>query len=79
MVAHAFNPSVPVAEAGGYVSLRSAWSVYWVRSRTARATKKTLSQNKQKNTPNQIKQTNTKKTPMKLKHKSSSEVFFDAV
>jgi hypothetical protein len=35
VVAHAFNPSTWEAEAGGYLSLRPAWSR--VSSRTARA------------------------------------------
>ena len=30
MVAHAFNPSTWEAEAGGFLSLRPAWSTEWV-------------------------------------------------
>jgi hypothetical protein len=30
MVAHAFNPSTQEAEAGGFLSLRPAWSTRWV-------------------------------------------------
>jgi hypothetical protein len=29
VVAHAFNPSTPEAEAGGFLSLRPAWSTEW--------------------------------------------------
>jgi hypothetical protein len=29
-VAHAFNPSTQEAEAGGFLSLRPAWSTKWV-------------------------------------------------
>jgi hypothetical protein len=39
MVAHAFDPSTLEAEAGGFLSLRSAWSTK-VSSRTARAIQK---------------------------------------
>jgi hypothetical protein len=31
VVAHAFNPSTPEAEAGGFLSSRPAWSTKWVR------------------------------------------------
>ena len=37
MVVHAFNPSTWEAEAGGFLSLRPAWSTKVVSSRTARA------------------------------------------
>jgi hypothetical protein len=30
MVAHAFNPGTQEAEAGGFLSLRPAWSTKWV-------------------------------------------------
>jgi hypothetical protein len=30
VVAHAFNPSTQEAEAGGFLSLRPAWSTTWV-------------------------------------------------
>jgi hypothetical protein len=30
VVAHAFNPSTREAEAGGFLSLRPAWSTKWV-------------------------------------------------
>ena len=39
VVAHAFNPSMQEAKAGGYLSSRPVWSTeYRVSSRTARAT-----------------------------------------
>jgi hypothetical protein len=37
VVVHAFNPSTWEAEAGGFLSLRPAWSTKVVSSRTARA------------------------------------------
>jgi hypothetical protein len=57
MVAHAFNPSTPEAEAGGFLSSRPAWSTEWVPGQTGlyRETvswktknKKTKKQNKTK-------------------------------
>jgi hypothetical protein len=46
MVVHAFNPSTWEAEAGGFLSSRSAWST--VSSRTAKVHRETLSQKKKK-------------------------------
>jgi hypothetical protein len=40
VVAHAFNPSTWEAEAGGFLSSRTAWSREWVPSRTAGATQR---------------------------------------
>jgi hypothetical protein len=48
LVAHAFNPSTREAEAGGFLSLRPAWSTE-LSSRTARATQRNpVSKNQKK-------------------------------
>jgi hypothetical protein len=56
VVAHAFNPSIWEAEAGGFLSSRLAWSTKWVPGQPRRH-KETLSRkNKNKNKkPNQNK------------------------
>jgi hypothetical protein len=46
MVAHAFNPSTLEAEAGGFLSLRPAWSTEWVPEQPE-LHRETLSQTKQ--------------------------------
>jgi hypothetical protein len=56
VVAHAFDPSTQEAEAGGFLSLRPAWSTKWVSSRTAGKTK----QNKTKNNKQTNKQIHAK-------------------
>jgi hypothetical protein len=75
VVAHAFNPSIWEAEAGGFLSSRL---VYRVSSRTARATQRNpVSKNK--------KQTNKQKKPkqqqqnlgLKKKKKKKKKVGFD--
>jgi hypothetical protein len=55
VVAHAFNPSTREAEAGGFLSLRPAWSTKWVPGqpglyREPLSLKKTNKQNKNKKT-----------------------------
>jgi len=60
VVAHAFNPSTREAEAGGFLSLRPAWSTKWVPGQPG-LYRETLSQ-KQTN-----KQTNKQKTKTKGK------------
>jgi hypothetical protein len=58
VVAHAFNPSTWKAEAGGFLSLRPAWSTEWVPGQPG-LHRETLSQNKQTN--KQKTQTNKKR------------------
>jgi hypothetical protein len=53
VVAHAFNPSTWEAEAGGFLSLRPAWSTQ-VSSRTARVIQKNPVLKNKKKKPNQI-------------------------
>jgi hypothetical protein len=51
MVAHAFNPSTQEAEAGGFLSLRPAWSTKWVPGQSG-LYRETLSQKNQNNNNN---------------------------
>jgi hypothetical protein len=48
MVAHAFNPSIREAEAGGFLSSRPAWSTKWAPGQPG-IYRETLSWNKQTN------------------------------
>jgi hypothetical protein len=52
VVVHTFNPSTWEAEAGRFLSLRSAYSVYRMSSRTARATQRTPASKKKKKKKN---------------------------
>jgi hypothetical protein len=56
VVVHAFNPSTPEAEAGGFLSSSPAWSTKW----TARAIQR-----------NPVSKTKTKKKPKKQKQKKT--------
>jgi hypothetical protein len=47
VVMHAFNPSTPEAEAGGFLSSRPAWSTKWVPEQPGWY-RETLSQKKKK-------------------------------
>jgi hypothetical protein len=47
MMAHAFNPSTWEAEAGGFLSLRTAWSTTWVPGQPG-IYRETLSRKKKK-------------------------------
>ena len=75
MVAHPFNPSTLEAEAGGFLSLRPAWSREWVPGQSGLYIE-TLSQktknkqtNKQTNKTNkQNKQTNKQTKNQRKKH-----------
>jgi hypothetical protein len=60
MVAHAFNPSTREAEAGGFMSLRPAWSTKWVSGQPG-LYRETLSQ---KTEQNRTKQNKTKHQDM---------------
>ena len=50
MVAHTFNPSTQEAEAGGFLSLRPAWSTKWVPGYTEKPCLKKPKPNKQNKT-----------------------------
>ena len=70
---HAFNPSTQEAEAGGFLSLRPAWSTKLVpgqpglhRETLSRKTKQTKKQNKTKN--------NNKKRPTLINHLGKGEL-----
>jgi hypothetical protein len=76
VVAHAFNPSIWEAEAGGFLSLGPAWSTEWVSGQQPGLYRETLSQkqtNKQTNKqPNQNNNNKTKpsKKPTTKKKRS---------
>ena len=67
VVAHAFNPSTWEAEAGGFLSLWSAWSTNWVPGQP-KLYRETLSQKNKKKNKNNTKQ-NQKKKKRKRKRK----------
>jgi hypothetical protein len=60
MVAHAFNPSTPEAEAGRYLSSRPAWSTKRVPGQP-RLYRETLTRKKKKQTNRKTKKLKNKK------------------
>jgi hypothetical protein len=64
VVAHTFNPSTREAEAGGFLSLRSAWSTKRVPGQPG-LYRETLSQKKKTKKKTKKKQTNKNKTKNK--------------
>jgi hypothetical protein len=78
VVAHAFNPSTREAKAGGFLSLRPAWSTKWVpgqpglhRETLSRKTKKQTTKTKQNKTkkPKSMKNNSKTKMPKQKVHK----------
>ena len=72
MVAHAFDPSAQGAEAGGFLSLRPAWSTEWVPGEPV-LYRETLSWKTKQNKTKQNKQTTTKNKQTNKKPKKEKE------
>jgi hypothetical protein len=75
-VAHAFNPSTWEAEAGGFLSLRPAWSTKWVPGQPG-LHRETLSQKtktKKKTNPKPTNQTKNDKQGRTQQHASYGEM-----
>jgi hypothetical protein len=69
MVEHAFNPSTREAEAGGFLSLRPAWSTKWVPGQPE-LYRETLSGKKQKTNKQKTKTKQNKKLKLTQKNKT---------